>query len=87
MDNAFEMLMVGGVLVYCTCSLQKEEGEAQIERFLGRHPDAQRLAITARELGGFDEALTPDGDLRILPFHQAALGGMDGFYIARVTKN
>ncbi|MCB9983862.1 MAG: MFS transporter [Rhodospirillales bacterium] len=87
LDNAFEMLMVGGVLVYCTCSLQKEEGEAQIERFLGRHPDAQRLAITARELGGFDEALTPDGDLRILPFHQAALGGMDGFYIARVTKN
>lgn len=86
LDNAFEMLMVGGVLVYCTCSLQKEEGEAQIARFLARQPGARRLAITAGELGGFDEPLTEDGDLRILPFHQAALGGMDGFYIARITR-
>ena len=86
LENAFAMLMVGGVLVYCTCSLQKAEGEHQTERFLAVHEDAQRLPITARELGGFDEALTEDGDLRILPFHQAALGGMDGFYIARLTK-
>ena len=78
--------MPGGVLVYCTCSLQKSEGEHQIEAFLSRQPSAARLPITAKELGGFDEALTEQGDLRILPFHQAALGGMDGFYIARLTK-
>ena len=86
LDNAFEMLMSGGVLVYCTCSLQKSEGEAQIAAFLARQPQAQRLPITAKELGGFDEALSDEGDLRILPFHQAALGGMDGFFVARLTK-
>ncbi len=87
LQNAFDMLMPGGVLVYCTCSLQKSEGEAQIARFLEKQGDAARLPITAAELGGFDEALTEDGDLRILPFHQAALGGMDGFFVSRVTKN
>ncbi len=87
LENAFEMLMPGGVLIYCTCSLQKSEGEDQIAVFLAKQPQAQRLPITAGELGGFDEAITPEGDLRILPFHQAALGGMDGFYIARLTKN
>lgn len=84
--NAFEMLSVGGILVYCTCSLQKAEGEAQIAKFLAAHPKAARLPIQAEELGGYNESLTEDGDLRILPFHQAALGGMDGFYIARITK-
>lgn len=86
LDNAFEMLMQGGVLVYCTCSLQKSEGEGQIAALLNRRADAARLPIMKAELGGNDESLTPDGDLRILPFHQAALGGMDGFYIARLTK-
>ncbi|MEZ5814547.1 MAG: transcription antitermination factor NusB [Alphaproteobacteria bacterium] len=86
LHNAFDGLMVGGILVYCTCSLQKAEGEAQIAQFLAARPDATRLPIMKDELGGFDEALTPEGDLRILPFHQAALGGMDGFYIARLTK-
>ncbi|MBL4804111.1 MAG: RsmB/NOP family class I SAM-dependent RNA methyltransferase, partial [Alphaproteobacteria bacterium] len=85
--NAFDMLMPGGVLVYCTCSLQKAEGEQQIEHFLKTELQAERLPITAKELGGFDEALTEEGDLRILSFHQAALGGMDGFYIARLTKS
>ncbi|MEM7650645.1 MAG: transcription antitermination factor NusB [Pseudomonadota bacterium] len=87
LENAFAQMMPGGVLVYCTCSLQKAEGERQIERFLAAHKDAQRLPIKASELGGFDEAITDEGDLRILPYHQAALGGMDGFYISRLTKN
>ena len=84
--NAFEILMPGGILIYCTCSLQKAEGEAQIEKFLSAHSEAERLPIKPAELGGFDEAITDDGDLRILPFHQAALGGMDGFFISRLTK-
>lgn len=86
LENAFNQLMPGGVLIYCTCSLQKAEGEEQVENLLSKYGTAERLPIAAEELGGFDEALTPDGDLRILPFHQAALGGMDGFYIARLTK-
>ncbi|MGH1397851.1 MAG: RsmB/NOP family class I SAM-dependent RNA methyltransferase [Alphaproteobacteria bacterium] len=86
LGNAFDVLSIGGILVYCVCSLQKAEGEAQIEAFLNAHSNAARLPITAEELGGYDESLTEDGDLRILPHHQAAIGGMDGFFVARVTK-
>ncbi|MBX2833634.1 MAG: MFS transporter [Micavibrio sp.] len=86
LDNAFANLMVGGVLIYCTCSLQKEEGEGQVEAFLARTPTAERLPILAPEIGDWDEIVTEQGDVRVLPFHQAAKGGMDGFYIARLTK-
>ena len=34
LDAAARMLNQGGVLVYCTCSLEMDEGERQIERFL-----------------------------------------------------
>ena len=40
------------------------------------------VAKAATELGGLDILLTTDGDVRILPFHQATHGGMDGFYIS-----
>lgn len=86
LENAFNMLMPGGLLIYCTCSLQKAEGEEQIEKLLRNYSNAQRLPVTAEELNGYSESLTDEGDLRILPYHQAALGGMDGFYIARLTK-
>ena len=86
LENAFAQLMVGGILVYCTCSIQRVEGEVQIDGFLARHDDAKRIPIVADELGGWDEAISAQGDLRILPYHQAAIGGMDGFYVARLTK-
>ncbi len=87
LQNAFDVLAVGGVLVYCTCSLQKSEGEQRVETLLESNEHAYRLPIQAKEdLGGYDESMTEEGDLRILPFHQASIGGMDGFYIARLTK-
>jgi len=87
LTNAFDILAVGGVLVYCVCSLQKAEGEQRIAEFLAGYENAARLPIDAKaDLNGYDESLTEDGDLRILPHHQAAIGGMDGFFISRVTK-
>lgn len=86
LQNAFDILAPGGILVYCTCSLQKSEGEDQISAFIARTPDAIRLAIAPDEIGNLHELITENGDVRILPFHQAASGGMDGFYIARLKK-
>lgn len=86
LENAFAMLASGGVLVYCTCSLQKTEGEYQIARFLERHDNASKIAISASEIGGMEECVNEDGDLRILPYHRAAQGGMDGFFVSRITK-
>lgn len=86
LNNAFDMLAVGGVLVFCTCSLQKDEGEHRIDAFLAQHPNAARLEIMADDLNGFDESINAQGDLRIFPYHQAAIGGMDGFFVSRLTK-
>lgn len=87
LDNAARMLAPGGTLVYCTCSLQKSEGEGQIDSFLARTPiKMARQPITAEEIGGLSDALTAQGDVRVLPYHLAAHGGMDGFFIARLTR-
>jgi len=84
--NAGRMIKSGGLLLYCTCSLQKDEGERQIAKFLTEHTDFKRWPVAASEIGGLADAITPEGDVRILPFHLAPYGGMDGFFISRLIK-
>lgn len=83
---ALDMLKPGGTLVYCVCSLEPQEGEAQVERLLAADPGVRRAAITPAELGGLAELVTPAGDLRTLPCHLADRGGMDAFFAARLVK-
>jgi 16S rRNA (cytosine967-C5)-methyltransferase len=86
LDNAFAMLKPGGRLVYCTCSLEPEEGEDQIAAFLKRTPDVRREPVSAEELPGLGEAITPEGDVRTRPDMWAQTGGLDGFFIARLER-
>ena len=87
LTNALAMLAPGGVLIYCTCSLQKAEGEYQIERALTAHRgQVERVPITNSEVGGIADLITSEGDLRIFPSHLANLGGMDGFFVSRLRK-
>lgn len=90
LDRAAELLKAGGRLVYCTCSLEPEEGEEQARAFLERHPDFDRSAIRPEEVGGLADLLTPEGDLRTLPCHlplaDRARGGLDGFFAARFVR-
>ena len=83
LDHACAILKPGGVLVYSVCSLQSEEGEAQIEALLSRNPAIQREPVQAEEVGGVSDLINSDGDIRTLPYH---MGGMDGFYAARLRK-
>lgn len=85
LDRAALMLAPGGQLIYCTCSLQGAEGPDQVAAFLQR-TDFVRQPIAAAEIGGLDDAITPDGDVRLLPTHLPGRGGMDGFFIARLRK-
>jgi 16S rRNA (cytosine967-C5)-methyltransferase len=91
LDKAADLTRPGGRLVYCTCSLEPEEGERQIEALLARRPDLRREPVAAEEIGGLSEALTPSGDVRTLPHHLSGLGaghdGMDGFFIARLVRS
>ncbi len=93
LDRAHLWLKSGGILVYSTCSLERDEGEAQIEALLKRDPRFSRMPVVADELGGMSELLTEHGDVRALPFHfksqlegeNARLSGCDGFYAARLV--
>ncbi len=90
-DKAITLTRPGGVIVYCTCSLEPEEGEAQIAAALRRNPDVRRSPIGSNEIGGLAECLTPAGELRTLPCHlwraDPRLSGLDGFFAARLVKS
>jgi 16S rRNA (cytosine967-C5)-methyltransferase len=91
LDKAIALTRPGGAIVYCVCSLEPEEGEAQIAAALRRNPEVRRLAVAAEEIGGLAECLTPAGDLRTLPCHlwgeNPRRSGLDGFFAARLVKN
>ncbi len=90
LDNAARLVKAGGTLVFCTCSLEPEEGITQIEEFLARRRDFTHVPLTAGEGGIAAEWITRDGDLRTLPTHLALekpeLSGMDGFFAARLRR-
>jgi 16S rRNA (cytosine967-C5)-methyltransferase len=90
LDAAAKAVKPGGRLVYCTCSLEPEEGAEQVGRFLKDHPDFERLPVRSMDLGGQDAFITPEGDLRTLPCHWSTLPeglrGLDGFYAAILAK-
>lgn len=85
LQAAAGMVRPGGRLVYCTCSLQAEEGERQIERALAELP-LRREPIRADEVGGLAEVLTADGDIRTFPHQMRDKGGLDGFFVARLVR-
>ncbi|HEY0103693.1 MAG TPA: rRNA methyltransferase, partial [Brevundimonas sp.] len=86
LDAAAERVKPGGRLVYCVCSLEREEGETQIIAFLRRNTAFRTAPAVPSEVGAPDEALTPEGWLRILPSMWAERGGVDGFFIARLDR-
>jgi len=91
LQKAATLLKPGGTLVYCTCSLEPEEGEQAVASFLATEPEMRRMPVGRDEVAGMDGILTADGDIRTLPSHlvrdDPRLGGLDGFYAARLVKS
>ena len=87
LDHAVHLLKPGGRLVYCTCSLLPDEGEAQVEDLVARHKGL-RVDAEALNVPGVDPSWqTEEGGLRLRPDYWADKGGMDGFYIACIRKD
>lgn len=86
MKNALDMLKPGGVMVYCTCSIQKAEGEEQTDWLLAEGLPVRQDPIRPGEVAGINVMLTARGELRALPHHWAEHGGIDGFYAVRFVK-
>jgi 16S rRNA (cytosine967-C5)-methyltransferase len=89
LDKATTLVRPGGRLVYCTCSLEPEECQDQVDAFLARHSRFRRDPVDAAEVGGLSNLLDEKGDVRTLPCYLDDLGpgrtGLDGFYIARLA--
>lgn len=89
-DNILE---VGGVLVYATCSLLKQEGEDQIEWLLSENQSdtsstsLETVPFTPGEIPGFEDSITENGWLRVIPgVLPGSLKFCDGFFVARLRK-
>jgi 16S rRNA (cytosine967-C5)-methyltransferase len=76
LDALWSTLAPGGVLLYATCSILREENARQVEAFLARTPDARAEPLDAR----FGRADGP-GRQRL-----TGEGGMDGFFYARLRR-
>lgn len=90
LDGAAALVKPGGRLVYCTCSLEPQEGEAQVEAFLARHPQFHRSPVSAHEIGDLAVAIDARGDIRTLPpqlpGETPRLSGWAGFYASRLIR-
>jgi len=84
LDAAARRVKEGGRLVYCVCSLEPEEGEAQVADFLARAPEFSLAPIAPGDGGAPEPSVRPDGTLRLLPHHRP--GGQDGFFVARFRR-
>jgi 16S rRNA (cytosine967-C5)-methyltransferase len=79
LDGVARAVRVGGLLVYATCSLEPEENEEQVDRFLAGHPGFRREPSTAVP----PELRSAAGDLLLLPQRH----GTDGAFAARLRRS
>jgi 16S rRNA (cytosine967-C5)-methyltransferase len=75
LDNLWQMLKPGGILLYSTCSILKAENELQIADFLYNHDDASEIKID------LDWGIKTVIGRQQLPSHD-----FDGFYYAKLIK-
>jgi 16S rRNA (cytosine967-C5)-methyltransferase len=88
--RAVELTRPGGLIVYCTCSLEPDEGIAPVTELLAGDSRVRRRPVVASEVHGRAEFLTADGDLRTLPCQlpdsNPQMAGLDGFYACRMER-
>lgn len=76
------LLKKGGILVYSTCTVDKQENEETVKTFLENHPDFEGDLSFKQRMPKAIQPLITGYDLQIFPQDF----GSDGFYIAALRK-
>jgi len=80
-----DLVRPGGMLVYCTCSLEPEEGETRIRGFLADNPAFEIVPASGDWIP--EGAARPEGWVRTLPSMSYGISpGMDGFYAVAMRR-
>ena len=83
--KAGQLVTPGGILIYCTCSLEPEEGEMRVRGFLADNPDFTIFPATGDWLP--QGAVQTEGWVRTLPFMSYGTSrGMDGFFAVALRR-
>lgn len=78
LDRAMKFLKPAGIMVFCTCSIEPEEGEHHLQKL---PLNARHLPLDPNDDFLKAERLTSDGCLRTLPNQ-----GLDGFFAMRLER-
>jgi 16S rRNA (cytosine967-C5)-methyltransferase len=82
LNSVSPLVKKGGILVYSTCTVDKEENEGTVLKFLQEHPEFEIDASLQERMPEVIQPLVTDGFLQILPQDV----GSDGFFIACLRK-
>ena len=83
--KSITLLNQKGILIYCNCSLQYEEGEKVIDSLI-KENKVKILPIKPEELKLFPKKIFNKGLIRTPPYMYNNVSGLDGFFIARLIK-
>jgi 16S rRNA (cytosine967-C5)-methyltransferase len=86
LDAAVDMVRPGGLIVFCLCSLEPEEGPALARALQANSAAITHIPISPEEVGGNKGFISNTGDLRTLPCHLREQGGIEGFFAARFQR-
>ena len=85
-NHCAEILPAGGIMVYATCSLLREESEDQVKKLV-ENGLVETLPIQPNEVPGFEDAIDENGWMRVIPgVLEGNLRKADGFFAARLIK-
>ena len=76
LDNLSRFVRPGGTLLYCTCTILREENEAVVESFLSSHPSFSAVDFTA------GARRSENGCFTFYPH----IDGSDGFFAAKLRR-
>lgn len=83
LENAARCVRKGGVLVFSTCTLNSEENEKNVERFLADHPEFHSEALSGILPEKFPKEDIGSCGTYVWPQKEA----LDGFFLVRLRKS